>query len=577
MSKLNVDQKSIFGLFSDRKADFLIPDYQRPYAWETEQCQILWDDVIQFCFPDNTYQAFNENEEYFLGAIVTFKNNEGKSEVIDGQQRLTTLMLMLRAFYDKFSAGQDGDSKAMQEKIEKCIWKLDSFDKPKKNELKIKSEVATDEDSIDFLAILNTGKVETRNKSKYLTNYNFFLNKIDEFIKLQPSYFAYLPARILDHCILLPIEATSQDTALRIFSTLNDRGLPLADADIFKAQLYKYYKEKNEKESFITEWEFLHKISSSVFFKYNDKPMNELFSRYMYYLRAQERVKNSTTLALRSFYEKDEYKYLKRPNTLKDLKILANFWDCIERNDGSIFNEDINKKLFVLRHSPNSMWHNLTSVYFLKCKLNDEGDLDQARFSLFLSKVIAFTFTYAITNPGVNALRTPVYEAMIHIIDGEQIRFPKFDEERTRKSFENFTFLNQRAITRSLLTWYAFSFPEQQLLDHNEALHIEHIYPKKRYEMEKTENGLKEDILESLGNKVLLEESINISASDYRFDDKKRIYKGEQRRGKNKEASKIYELSIISDYLVFNEDAIVVRNNAILDRFFEMLRAEELI
>jgi uncharacterized protein with ParB-like and HNH nuclease domain len=45
MSKLNVDQKAIFDLFSAKKADFLIPDYQRPYAWDEEQCQTLWDDL----------------------------------------------------------------------------------------------------------------------------------------------------------------------------------------------------------------------------------------------------------------------------------------------------------------------------------------------------------------------------------------------------------------------------------------------------------------------------------------------------------------------------------------------------
>ena len=52
----------------------------------------------------------------------------------------------------------------------------------------------------------------------------------------------------MQNCILLPIEAESQDTALRIFSTLNDRGKPLSDADIFKAQFYKYYSDKGEKE-----------------------------------------------------------------------------------------------------------------------------------------------------------------------------------------------------------------------------------------------------------------------------------------------------------------------------------------
>ena len=106
MSKLNVDQKTIMLLFSDKKSDFLIPDYQRPYAWEEGQCQTLWDDIFTFAFPDNNSDKFDSNEEYFLGSIVTFENDNNKKEVIDGQQRLTTLMLLLRAFYAKFGFPQ---------------------------------------------------------------------------------------------------------------------------------------------------------------------------------------------------------------------------------------------------------------------------------------------------------------------------------------------------------------------------------------------------------------------------------------------------------------------------------------
>jgi len=66
MSKLNVDQKTIFDLFSDKRVDFLIPDYQRPYAWGEEQCQTLWDDIFLFSFPDNNYEAFDENQKAIL-------------------------------------------------------------------------------------------------------------------------------------------------------------------------------------------------------------------------------------------------------------------------------------------------------------------------------------------------------------------------------------------------------------------------------------------------------------------------------------------------------------------------------
>lgn len=50
MSKLNIDQQTIKELFSNKRADFLIPDYQRPYAWEEPECQTLWDDIFVFAF-----------------------------------------------------------------------------------------------------------------------------------------------------------------------------------------------------------------------------------------------------------------------------------------------------------------------------------------------------------------------------------------------------------------------------------------------------------------------------------------------------------------------------------------------
>ena len=68
MSKLNVDQKTIKNLLSDNRAVFLIPDYQRPYAWDAEkECQVLWDDIFTFAIPDNDYSKFQSQiDEYYL-------------------------------------------------------------------------------------------------------------------------------------------------------------------------------------------------------------------------------------------------------------------------------------------------------------------------------------------------------------------------------------------------------------------------------------------------------------------------------------------------------------------------------
>lgn len=576
MSKLNVDQKTIFDLLSGKKADFLIPDYQRPYAWDEDQCQTLWDDIFLFSFPDNNYEAFDENEEYFLGSIVMYKNEKVKSEVIDGQQRLTTLMLILRAFYDKFANMQDKNSKLTRDRIEKCIWKTDTFGTADKNTLKIDSEVATDNDKEEFLELLRTGMVKPGSKSQYVLNYKFFQKRIDDFLQDFPSFFQYLPARILGNCILLPIEAESQDTALRIFSTLNDRGLPLSDADIFKAQFYKYYGGLDKKDEFIGEWKELEEISSSVFAPNTGTPMDELFTRYMYFLRAKEGNKSTTTEALRKFYERNKYRYLKQDNTIGELRALALFWKSVSYQDKEQFSDDILKKLFVLKYAPNGMWQNITSVYFLQNR-NIGGALQETKFGKFLDKITAFIFAYAVTNPGVNALRTPIYDEMFSIVKGNDVAFSKykFSESKVRSFFENYVFTNQRNITRSMITWYAYTFSEQQLLDSQEIFHIEHIYSKKRQEME---GGLKtKSNLESLGNKVLLEGSINIKASDYHFEDKRKIYSGEVRRGKNKDSSKIAEIANLSSYKKFDEQQIIDRNKVILDKFFNFLHSEDLI
>lgn len=87
MSKLNVDQKNIISLFGDKSSNFIIPDYQRPYAWTEEECQTLWEDIFEFAFPNGEYKDFNSDEEYYLGPIVTFKNEENKEEQSKKQQK----------------------------------------------------------------------------------------------------------------------------------------------------------------------------------------------------------------------------------------------------------------------------------------------------------------------------------------------------------------------------------------------------------------------------------------------------------------------------------------------------------
>lgn len=578
MSKLNVDQKTIMLLFSDKKSDFLIPDYQRPYAWEESQCQTLWDDIFAFAFPDNNYEKFEKNEEYFLGSIVTFENENNKKEVIDGQQRLTTLMLLLRAFYAKFNNMQDDNSKSTRDRIAQCLWKTDEFGKADLNVLKIDSEVATDNDKDEFLDILKTGFVNKDQKSNYARNYIFFQQKIDDFLSEFPSYFAYLPARILGNCILLPIEAESQDTALRIFSTLNNRGLPLSDADIFKAQFYKYYSTKNQKDDFIEKWKELEEISGKIFRPLNGIPMDELFTRYMYFIRSKQGIKSSTTEALRKFYEKGKYTILKQDETLTNLKILVDFWNDIYNQNSERFQPNILRKLFILNYAPNGMWTYFLSVYFLHNK-NASDQLEENKLDDFLNKIIGFVWGFSFINPGVNALRTPVYAEMINVVTDKEVNFDehKFEENTLRIAINNFEFKNGRPITRSMLTWWAFNNDNQIIPTINTNFDIEHIFARKRQENDKTLVNTKN--LEALGNKVLLEDKINIRAADYRFSDKIKYYEGfTNDKGQQKTGTIISELvNLASNNTDFTEQDITKRTEEITNQFINYLKENQLI
>ena len=572
MSKLSIDQKRIQDLLSDKKSDFLIPDYQRPYAWTEDECDTLWDDLFGFCFPNNDFEAFDTNSEYFLGPIVTFKNENHKLEIIDGQQRLTTILLLLRAFYDKFQLMQDKQSKSIREKISHCVWKCDEFDEPDMDQLKIDSQVASDNVKDEFLNILRTGTVSPGWKSNYAKNFRFFQGKIQELVNTFPPFTTYFAARILQNVILLPIEAESQDTALRIFSTLNDRGLPLSDADIFKSKFYSFYSKLGKKDEFIKRWKQLEVLTEEIFASSRSAPMVELFTRYMYYARAKLRVKDTTTPALRLFFEGgNNYKSLNDESVFNELESLANFWKRLYRPDE--FSDKTKKQLFILQYAPNGMWTYLTSVYFLARK--DKNDnIDEEAFNQFLDKITAFIIAYAVIRPGVNALRTPVYPEMVNLVTGMDVKFEnhKFSKDIINNALKSFSFTNGRPVTRSMLTWWAMQNPDQIVLDKFTAFDIEHIYPSRRMKECPLKNS---NNFESLGNKSILEKRINIRASDYRFEDKIRYYLGKLEK---REPTKIEDLKLLAESLTdFTEVDIENRTQQIINSFVSYLDQNSLI
>ena len=235
------------------------------------------------------------------------------------------------------------------------------------------------------------------------------------------------------------------------------------------------------------------------------------------------------------------------------------------------FSERVLRRLFVLNYAPNGMWTYLLSVWFLANKDNN-GELDEAGLYDFLNKITAFIYAYAIERPGVNALRTPVYPEMVKIVNHEPVEFPNHRFERTdiAERFRSYVFTNGRPVTKSMLTWWAYSDDSQPLMSLETALEIEHIYAKKRNEVTPLANRAN---LEALGNKALLEKRVNIRAADYKFPDKRKYYEGYiGGDGKKKDGTNVTELRrLVAEKDDFTEADIEARTGQIIDAFVNYL------
>lgn len=261
---------------------------------------------------------------------------------------------------------------------------------------------------------------------------------------------------------------------------------------------------------------------------------------------------------------------------MKNLEKLALFWEKVSVQDRD-FSEAVLKRLWVLSYAPNGMWTYLTTVYFL-VNSDEQGNLEQEKFASFLNKITAFIFAFAVFSPGVNALRTPVYPAMVDIVKGKDVYFEKhkFKEQELRSKFDSFVFYSNRPITKSMLAWWVFRQPNQGIMPRTLPLQIEHIYSRSRANKE----PLKEEAsLELLGNKSLLEAGINIRASDYRFEDKTKYYEGfTSADGSKREATVMVELREIGRrQKSFEEKDIMARNNLMITSFIEHLKDLDLI
>ena len=207
------------------KKQYCIPVFQRDYAWTSEQCKKLFEDIVL---------AFKKDRLHFCGSFVyaplTSRNHIDSYIIIDGQQRFTTLYILLKALAD--SAMEEADRTA----LEQYLFNEDRFNRyglDEKSKLKLKP-VKTDNDQ---LQLLMAGKLDDMNKGKdgiIYHNYMLFKELIAEFLSEDENNSVMMIHDGIDNLICADIRLDRDDDAQEIFERINSTGIKLGLPDLIR-------------------------------------------------------------------------------------------------------------------------------------------------------------------------------------------------------------------------------------------------------------------------------------------------------------------------------------------------------
>ena len=261
--------------------EYHIPAYQRPYAWTEEETGILFDDLNDFY---RSEEASKDN--YFLGSIVLIKEDlDRNADVIDGQQRLTTLSILFAALTDAFTTEEYKTScKGYLQEAGNPLAGIKAqprlFLRPKDQAFfnKYIQNVHLDElDAIDPASLDTEAKVHIRNNCRILRErFREDFSSEDDLL----SFCQFL----LNRCFLVAVYTPNQESAFRVFSVMNSRGLDLLPTDIIKSEtIGKLLNE--EQAEYTSTWEEIENLTGREGF-------NEVFThtRTIY---AKERPKKN--------------------------------------------------------------------------------------------------------------------------------------------------------------------------------------------------------------------------------------------------------------------------------------------
>ena len=524
---------------------FTIPEYQRAYSWGIDNCDKLWQDI-------NDFVESESKDRYFFGTIIiNCQDNDTKYGLIDGQQRTTTFLLLLKALLVRINiaierTASDEDSaslcRGLQERRRRIMGILykaeteDISDKPdaaKDAEIcrrgiilenfsineQYKTELSTILQATDYAsAEARVVKIKYKQKdnryTNFFRNFKFFYGKISE---LSDSQLNSIAKSITDNCEVIEIKSWQVEQAITMFNSLNSDGLPLYDSDIISAKLYAEAEKRGKEKEFADLWKQLNNCINELE-STRIADINSILMQYMYYIRTinKETISetgaiNVTTPGLRRYFTEVNKMPITDPiGMCSDMVKLVKVWKKVSEYPQMKvllkFNE--NTKLFLASYFFRFDEDNITEELvepILECllRLFSLLELVDVGYSSKYFKTFLFGAEVKLVSKSttVDAITQDFNEHIRSNWDKETIWAALHDYDGNVLVYLNeFLFAKEKGLSFTLGTKYD----------------IEHIMPYSGNNLQEIRKDAEIDseeefygVVNKLGNKILLEEKIN--------------------------------------------------------------------
>ncbi|MBR0438692.1 MAG: DUF262 domain-containing protein [Clostridia bacterium] len=499
------------------KKQYCIPVFQRDYAWTAEQCRKLFEDIVL---------AYKLDRLHFCGSFVyaplETKNKIDYFIIIDGQQRFTTIYILLKALID--SADNDADKEALRS----YLFNEDKFNRysiDEKSKLKLKP-VKTDNDQ---LMLLMEDKLESMNRTDegiIYHNYILFKELINGFLNEDPNNSVMMIHDGIDNLICAQISLDQNDDAQEIFERINSTGIQLGLSDLIRNRVLMTDKDQEflYEEYWLRTQELLSRSGLDAFFK-----------EYLNFKTDGFTKESEAYSVFKRLYQDGNYT---NESMLKEILHYARQYHTFSNGNKELC-DDINNALLGLKQI------NQTTVYTFLFRIFDDyenGIIDQKEMAKVIRLLLNYSVRRTVCEIGSNSLRgfyKTLYSRVFNYPENKKHYYdslvsfmlqlttkdaiPSDEEFRNALIYRNLYRKNQ--MCKYLLSTIENQGKEKVIIDN---LSIEHIMPQNknmspawRKMLGDNWEQVKDRYLHTLGNLTLT--GYNSELGDRPFLDKKKL------------------------------------------------------